>query len=134
MLEQHGDDGVTGLVVGLVHAELGEALVLADEIGRRVFEQVEEVLEVGLRGRRLQIQHHLGVGCAVLEDLERAAGVLAAGVVVDPKLAHAGRVGAGAVGSAMGGAAGEGGTGRARQQHERQAQCGPSVSSPRSTT
>ena len=73
MLEQQVDHLLPGLVVGLVQAELLEVLVLADEVGRWVRQQVEEPLEVLSGERVVQVANDVELDATVTEDLLRPA-------------------------------------------------------------
>jgi hypothetical protein len=90
VLEQQVDDGLTrGVVVG-VQAQLGESLVLAHELGRLVGDRIENALEVGPVERVLQVLDDVELDVAVVEDLQDAACLTSAGVVVHEELGHGG--------------------------------------------
>ena len=91
VLEQHVDDGLTRGVVAGVQAQLGEPLVLADELRRLVGDGIEDALEVGSAQRVLQVFDDVELDVAVVEDLQDAACLTSAGVVVHEKFRHAAR-------------------------------------------
>ncbi len=65
--------------VVLVQLEGFEVPVPADELRRRVGEQIEEALQVGSRERLLQILDDVELDAALAQDVQRAAGLASAG-------------------------------------------------------
>src|SRR5262249_51553757 len=88
MLEQEFDDGVARRVFVGVQPELGEALVLAHELGGLIGDGVEDALEVGSAQRVLQVLDDVELDAAVVEDLHDAGCLASAGVVVHEKFRH----------------------------------------------
>jgi len=89
--EQQLDDGVSGLVIRGIEAELGEALVLADEGRWRVGEQCEEAGERGPIERLLQVLDDVELDAALAQDVQRATRFPSAGVVIDEHGSHRAR-------------------------------------------
>jgi len=58
-------------------------LVLAHQIRGRVGEQIEEALEVGAVQRILEVLDDVELDAALAQDVQRAARLTSAGVVVD---------------------------------------------------
>jgi hypothetical protein len=88
VLQQHFDDLLAGDVVGGIEAELLEVLVLADQVGGRIGEQVEEAAEVGARGRVLEVIDDVELDAALAQEIQRAARLASALVVVNGDSRH----------------------------------------------
>ena len=88
VFEQERAHLVAGDVVGRVEAELAEAFVLADEIGGRAGEQGEYVRQGGAIEWRLQVLDDVARDVALAQDVQRAARLPSAGVVVDRHAFH----------------------------------------------
>jgi hypothetical protein len=63
-------------------------LVLADQVGGRIGEQVEEALQIGPGQRGLEILDDVELDAALAQDVQRAARLASAGVVIDGDLRH----------------------------------------------
>ena len=88
MLEQEPDDRLLVGVVGGIQAELLEALVLAHQVGDGTVEQVDDFLERRPGRMLLQIFNDVELDIARAEQLERAARVPSAGVVIQGDAFH----------------------------------------------
>jgi hypothetical protein len=55
VLQQQVNDGLAGDIVGCLQAEVSEPLVLADEFGRGIREQIEAAFKVGTAQGGLEI-------------------------------------------------------------------------------
>ena len=80
---------VAVLVAVRVETELPEPVVVADQRGRRVADRVDHLLQRRPVGWCLQVLDDVGLDAPLGEDLERAAGLGAPGVVVHEHVAHA---------------------------------------------
>ena len=89
MLRQDVDHLLARLAVALRELELLERLVLADEVRRRVREQITEALEGGALEGALQILDDVELDAALAQDVQRAARLASTGVVIDDHPAHA---------------------------------------------
>ena len=83
MLEEERDHVLARLVVPLLEAELGEALVLPDEVrGRRLDDRQDALERVPVEGV-LQVLDRFELDAAFSEDVDGAPRVSSTGVVVD---------------------------------------------------
>jgi hypothetical protein len=92
MREQELDDGLTGLVPGRIEAQCVEALVASDQVGGRAAQQVEEALVGGAVRGLLEVFDDVELDAALAQDLDRAARLASAGVVIDEHDVHRGRL------------------------------------------
>jgi len=78
----------TRLVVLRIQLQRLEVLVFPDQICRGVRKQIEEVLEIVAGERGLQILDDVELDVALAQDVQRAARLPSAGVVVDEHFLH----------------------------------------------
>ena len=83
MLEQQLDDRFGGGVVLRSEPQLRKVLVLSDQLRRRIGEQVEKALQIVATERGLQILDDVELDAALAQDVQRAARLASAGIVVD---------------------------------------------------
>ena len=88
MPEQELDHGLARGVVRSIEPELREVLVLAHQIRGRVGEQIEEALEVGAVQRILEVLDDVELDAALAQEIQRAARLASALVVVDGDSRH----------------------------------------------
>jgi hypothetical protein len=88
MREEERDHLLARDVVARVEAELPEALVLPHEIGGRAGEEVEDARQGGPVGRGPEVLDDVARDAALAQDVQRAARLPSAGVVVDGHTRH----------------------------------------------
>jgi len=88
VLEQERDHLLARHVVRLPQPELLEPLVLPDEVAGRSGEKLQEALERPAVGRGLQVLDDVARDAALAQDVQRAARLPSAGVVVDGHAFH----------------------------------------------
>lgn len=88
VLQEKLDHLLPGRVVLGLQPELVEALVLADEVTGRAGEQREEAVERRTIQRLLQVLDDVARDAALAQDVQRAARLPSAGVVVDGHAIH----------------------------------------------
>jgi len=88
VLEQERDDLLARHVVRLPQAQLLEPLVLPDEVPGRPGEELQEALERRPVRRGLQVLDDVARDAALAQDVQRAARLPSAGVVVDRHAFH----------------------------------------------
>jgi hypothetical protein len=67
-------------------------LVLAHQVGGRIGQQLEEATEVGARGRMLEVLDDVELDAALAQQIQRAARLTSARVVVDGDPRHGGSI------------------------------------------
>jgi hypothetical protein len=95
VLEQDLDHRLARGVAGGIQAELLEVLVLAHQVGGRVGQEVEEAPQLGAARRLLQVVDDVELDAALAQQVQRAARLASAGVVVDDDPGHARRIASG---------------------------------------
>ena len=88
MFEEQAHYFFTRLVVLRIQLQRLEVLVFPDQICRRVRKQIEEVLEIVAGERGLQVLDDVELDVALAQDVQRAARLPSAGVVVDEYFVH----------------------------------------------
>jgi hypothetical protein len=89
VLEEEFDDVLSGSVVARVEAQLFEVLVLANELRRRLLEQIQEALQVLSSQRVVDVFDDVELDAALAQNLDCAAGLASARVVKDLNSLHA---------------------------------------------
>ena len=90
MLEQEVDDLLARRVVGRVQAELGEALVLPDQVAGRPGQEPQEPFERGPIERLLQVLDDVELDAALAQNVDCAARLPSTRVVVHEDPFHRG--------------------------------------------
>ena len=90
VLEQEVDHLLARRVVGRVQAELGEALVLPDQVAGRPGQEPQESFERGPIERLLQVLDDVELDAALAQDVDCAARLPSTRVVVDEDPFHRG--------------------------------------------
>jgi hypothetical protein len=88
MLEQQLHHLVARRVVARLQPERLEVLVLANQLRGCVRQDVEEVFQVFPRQRVLQVFDDVELDVALAQEVQRAARLASAGVVVDEQFRH----------------------------------------------
>jgi hypothetical protein len=88
VLEQQVHDLLASGVVGRLQAELGEALVLPDQVAGGAGEEPQEPFEGGPVEGLLQVLDDVELDAALAQDVDCAARFPSAGVVVDEHALH----------------------------------------------
>jgi len=88
VLQQHVDNCLARRVVGFVQSELGEALVLPDQVAGRPGEEPQEPFERWPIEGLLQVLDDVELDAALAQDVQRAARLASTGVVIDGDLRH----------------------------------------------
>ena len=86
--EEELDDGVGGRVVARPEPELREALVLSDEVARRIGDGAEDALEPGPADWRLQVLDGVELDAPLAEDRLHATRLTSPRVVIDEQPLH----------------------------------------------
>ena len=82
-------DHCFGCLVGVrIQLQGLEVLVLPDQVRRGVGQQFEEALDVGAREGVLEVVDDVELDVAFAQDVQRAARLTSAGVVVDEQSLH----------------------------------------------
>ena len=88
MLQQQIHDGLFGREVTGVQPELLEVLVLADQSRRIVWDQIDDLPELGLVQRGFEVFNDIELDVSLAQDLQRAAGFASSRVVIKKNRVH----------------------------------------------
>ncbi|MFP8875392.1 MAG: hypothetical protein VCB99_00475 [Myxococcota bacterium] len=88
MLEEQRDHRFGRLVGVCIQLQGLEVLVLADQLRRGAGEQFEKALDIGSRKGVFEVVDDVELDVALAQDVQRAARLSSAGVVVDEQSFH----------------------------------------------